>query len=69
MIDHHNYYKVHLPKKEYKGDSDGELSEILMEEFYLLSDGKLTESYTSINPKGDKFEISLFLYIPVMMCH
>ena len=28
-----------------------------MEEFYLLSDGKLTESYTSINPKDDKFEI------------
>jgi hypothetical protein len=60
MIDHHNYYKVHLPKKEYKGDSDEELSEILMEEFYLLSDGKLTESYTSINPKDDKLEISLF---------
>ncbi len=31
-----------------------------MEEFYLLSEGKLTESYTSINPKEDKFEISLY---------
>lgn len=60
MIEHHNYFKVHLPKKEYKGENDNELIEILMEEFYLLSDGKLTESYTSINPKDDKFEISLY---------
>lgn len=60
MIEHHNYFKVHLPKKEYKGENDNELTEIIMEEFYLLSDGKLTESYTSINPKDDKFEISLY---------
>lgn len=60
MIKHHNYFKVHLPKKEYTNDNDNELAEILMEEFYLLSDGKLTESYTSINPKEDKFEISLY---------
>lgn len=60
MIEHHNYFKVHLPKKEYRGENDNELTEILMEEFYLISDGKLTESYTSINPKVDKFEISLY---------
>lgn len=60
MVQHHNYFKVHLPNKEYKSERDSELTEILMEEFYLLSDGKLTESYTSINPKDDKFEISLY---------
>mgnify|MGYP003591682845 CR=1 FL=1 len=46
MIEHHNYFKVHLPKKEYKSESDSELTEILMEELYLLSDGKLTEAIT-----------------------
>ncbi|GGF06421.1 hypothetical protein [Flavobacterium limi] len=60
MLKHHNYFKVHLPKKEYKGEGEEELAEILMEEFYLLSDGKFTENYTSINPKEDRFEISLY---------
>ena len=60
MVQHHNYFKVHLPKKEYKSESDNELTEILMEEFYLLLDGKLTESHTSINPKDDQFEINFY---------
>lgn len=72
MIEHHNYFKVHLPKKVYKGERDNELTEIFMEEFYLLSDGKLTESYTSINPKDDQFEISLYpsiLYVANKLKH
>lgn len=64
MIKHHNYFKVHLPKKEYKGEHESELTEIIMEEFYLLSEGKMTESYTAVNSKEDKFEISLYPSIP-----
>ncbi|WP_416448328.1 hypothetical protein ACH3PA_18315 [Leeuwenhoekiella sp. A2] len=60
MIKHHNYYKVHLPKKQYKGESEDELAEILMEEAHLVSDGKWTKDYTPNNPKSDKFEISLY---------
>ena len=60
MIKHHNYFKVHLPKKEYKGESENELSEIFMEEAHLMSDGKWTKNYDPINPKTDKFEISLY---------
>lgn len=60
MIKHHNFYKVHLPKKDYRGEDDNELMEILMEEFQLFSDGKWTKNYESINPKEDYFEISLY---------
>lgn len=60
MIKHHNFFKVHLPKKEYKGDGENELAEILMEEFYLFSEGKWTKDYKPKNPKTDKFEISLY---------
>jgi len=60
MIKHHNYFKVHLPKKDYKGKDKGELTEILMEEFHLYSNGNWTKDYKSINPKEDKFEISLY---------
>ncbi|MDX8553760.1 hypothetical protein MK851_09015 [Tenacibaculum sp. 1B UA] len=60
MIKHHNYFKVHLPKKQYKGESEDELAEIIMEEAYLLSDGKWTKNYSPINPKTDRFEVSLY---------
>ena len=60
MIRHHNFFKVHLPKKDYKGESESELAEILMEEAYLISDGEWTKSYDPISPKTDKFEISLY---------
>jgi hypothetical protein len=60
MIKHHNFFKVHLPKKDYKGQDKNELTEILMEEFYLFSEGKLTKDYETINPKTDRFEISLY---------
>lgn len=60
MIKHHNYFKVHLPKKQYKGDSEDELAEIVMEEAYLAYDGKCTKDYKPNNPKIDKFEISLY---------
>ncbi|WGF93980.1 hypothetical protein [Aequorivita marisscotiae] len=60
MIKHHNFFKVHLPKKEYKGKDENELAEILMEEFYLFSEGKWTKDYEPKNPKTDKFEISLY---------
>lgn len=60
MIKHHNYFKVHLPKKDYKAEAENELTEILMEEFYLFSEGKWTTNYESINPKHDKFEVSLY---------
>lgn len=65
MIKHHNFYKVHLPKKDYKGEDEEELLDMLMEEFYLISDGQWTKSYNSINPKTDKFEISLY---PSIVC-
>lgn len=60
MIKHHNFFKVHLPKKNYKGKDKSELNEMLMEEFYLFSEGKWTKDYESKNPKTDKFEISLY---------
>ncbi len=60
MIKHHNYYKVHLPNKQYKGESEDELAEILMEEAHLVSNGKWTKNYTAKNPKTDQFEISLY---------
>lgn len=60
MIKHHNFFKVHLPKKEYKGESENELTEIIMEEAYLMSDGEWTKDYVPISPKTDKFEISLY---------
>ncbi|MBR9847640.1 MAG: hypothetical protein GYB35_16755 [Algicola sp.] len=60
MIKHHNYYKVHLPNKQYKGESEDELAEILMEEAHLVSDGKWTKDYNPKNPKTDQFEISLY---------
>lgn len=60
MIKHHNFFKVHLPKKDYKGEDENELTEILMEEAYLMSDGQLAKNYNPINPKTDKFEISLY---------
>ena len=60
MIKHHNFFKVHLPKKEYKGKDKNELTEILMEEFYLFSEGKWTKDYEPKSPKTDKFEISLY---------
>lgn len=60
MIKHHNFFKVHLPKKEYKGESENELTEILMEEAHLMSDGEWTKDYNPISPKTDKFEISLY---------
>jgi hypothetical protein len=66
MIKHHNFFKVHLPKKDYKGKDEYELTEIIMEEFHLFSDGKWTKDYELNNPKTDKFEISLYpsiLYI------
>lgn len=59
MIKHHNYYKVHLPKKDYKGESD-EFAEVIMEEFYLVSNGEWTKNYIPTNPKTDQFEISLY---------
>jgi hypothetical protein len=55
-----------LPKKDYKGKDEYELTEIIMEEFHLFSDGKWTKDYELNNPKTDKFEISLYpsiLYI------
>ena len=60
MIKHHNFFKVHLPKKEYKGENENELVDILMEEAHLVSDGKWTKDYEPTNPKIDKFEISLY---------
>ncbi len=60
MIKHHNFFKVHLPKKDYKGKDENELTEILMEEFHLFSEGKWTKDYEPINPKTDRFEISLY---------
>lgn len=60
MINHHNFFKVHLPKKNYKGKVDNELTEIFMEEAYLMSDGNWTKDYNPISPKADKFEISLY---------
>ncbi|WP_434036044.1 hypothetical protein [Formosa sp. 4Alg 33] len=60
MIKHHNYYKVHLPNKQYSGESVDELAEILMEEAHLASNGKWTKNYTAKNPKTDQFEISLY---------
>ncbi len=60
MIKHHNFFKVHLPKKEYKGESENELTEIFMEEAYLMSGGEWTKDYVPISPKTDKFEISLY---------
>ncbi|KUO64939.1 MAG: hypothetical protein APF83_01770 [Lutibacter sp. BRH_c52] len=60
MIKHHNFFKVHLPKKEYKGERENELTEIFMEEVYLMSDGEWTKDYVPISPKTDKFEISLY---------
>ncbi|EIJ40308.1 hypothetical protein JoomaDRAFT_3363 [Galbibacter orientalis DSM 19592] len=39
MIKHHNYYKVHLPNKQYKGESEYEIAEILMEKVHLASNG------------------------------
>jgi len=60
MIKHHNFFKVHLPKKEYKGKDENELTEILMEEFFLFSEGKWTKDFEPKNPKTDKFEISLY---------
>jgi len=52
---YHNYFKVHCHKKEYIRQDDNELSGILMEEFYLLSDSELTKNYSSHNPKEDNF--------------
>lgn len=66
MIKHHNFFKVHLPIKDYKGESEDELAEIIMEEFHLFSDGKLTKNYDSLNPKTDQFEISLYPSIPYL---
>ncbi|OBX22024.1 MULTISPECIES: hypothetical protein [Bizionia] len=60
MIKHHNYYKVHLPNKQYNGENEDELAEILMEEAHLVSNGKWTKNYTAKNPKTDQFEISLY---------
>ena len=59
-IKHHNYFKVHLPKKNYNGEDENDLAEIIMEEFYLISNGEMTKNYESVNPKEDQFEISLF---------
>lgn len=64
MIKHHNFFKVHLPKKDYKGKNENELTEILMEEFRLISDGKWIKDCETNNPKTDKFEISLYPSIP-----
>lgn len=60
MIKHHNYFKIHLPKKDYNGDNEDDLAEIIMEELYLFSNGEMTKGYESKNPKKDKFEISIF---------
>ena len=45
---------------EIASDGENELAEILMEEFYLFSEGKWTKDYKPKNPKTDKFEISLY---------
>jgi len=60
MIKHHNFFKVHLPKKDYNGTAENELTEIIMEEAYLMSGGNWTKDYNPISPKSDKFEISLY---------
>ena len=60
MIKHHNLFKVHLPKKNYIGDSNEELSEIIMEEFHLHYNGQSTPNYSSVNPKNDSLEVTLY---------
>src|SRR5690625_4083978 len=60
MIKHHDFFKVHLPKKDYKGKGENELTEIIMEEAYLMSNGNWTKGYNPVSPKKDKFEISLY---------
>lgn len=59
-IKHNNYFKVHLPRKNYDGEDENDLTEIIMEEFYMISNGEMNKSYESVNPKEDKFEISVF---------
>ncbi|MDY0780833.1 hypothetical protein [Tenacibaculum sp. IB213877] len=60
MIKHHGFFKVHLPIKDYDGKNEGDFAEIMMEEFYLFSEGKWTKDYESVNPKKDEFEITLY---------
>lgn len=56
-LKHHNYFKLHLPIKDY---NENDLTEISMEEFSLASDGEWTKNYKPVNPKKDKLAISVY---------
>lgn len=57
MIKHHEFFKVHLPIKDYKERSESVLAEIFMEEFYLEGRAK---NYEPINPKEDELAVTLY---------
>lgn len=68
MIEHHNFFKLHLPNREYKEESKEDLQEMLMEEFYLYSDGNMTPNFESNNKNGDPLAIILYPSF-IYACH
>lgn len=42
MIKHHNFFKTHIPRKDFTVEDKSEFNEIILEEFYLYSNGEMT---------------------------